>query len=246
MIGWLAADWPAPAGILAGTTTRAGGVSAGAKASLNLGDHVGDDPEHVAENRRRLEQHLGFRQPLLWLNQVHSTDLVDARAPVAEPPTADAAISSSDHRPLVIMTADCLPLLFCTQDGRQIAAAHAGWRGLAAGVIERTLEALAVPPESVLVWLGPAISQAAYEVGDEVRDAFVQLAPAFVACFEQNTRGRWQADLSAIARKKLSLAGVSGVYGGECCTLTDRERFFSHRRNPQTGRQASVIGFASK
>lgn len=241
MIGWIPADWPAPPGIVAGCTTRAGGVSTDSKFALNLGAHVGDAPEAVIENRRRVVNDLELRGEPLWLNQIHGRDVVDADATVSDVPTADASVSSRAGQALAIMTADCLPVLFCSKDGKRIAAAHAGWRGLAAGVLEKTLETMNTERRDVLCWLGPAISASAYEVGGEVRDAFLKLDPGFSGCFAENDRGRWQADIAGIARLKLTAAGVTTVSGGDFCTFGDAERFYSHRRDPTTGRQASII-----
>lgn len=235
---WLAADWPAPDGVVAGTTTRTGGVSTGVYESLNLGAHVGDDAASVADNRSRFVEACGLSQEPFWLTQVHGDRVVDAGT--SEPaPEADAAVSSGSG--LVIMTADCLPVLFCSDDGDEIAACHCGWRGLAAGIIENTVAAMRSRPEALLAWLGPAISQAAFEVGDDVREAFLARTPDAAACFEANERGRWQADLYGLARQALNAAGVTRVHGGSLCTYSDPARFYSYRRDGQTGRMATFI-----
>ncbi len=241
--GLITPDWPAPARVRAVATTRDGGVSAGSWASFNLGTHVGDDPAAVAANRQRLRTALGFSGEPAWLEQVHGTAVVEARA-APLPVSADASIGTASSAPCVIMTADCLPVLFCNDEGTQVAAAHAGWRGLAAGVLEATLAALAAagaPAAGLMAWLGPAISGPAYEVGEEVRGAFLAADPAAAIGFRANARGRWQLDLEAIARQRLAAAGVGRVYGGGFCTATDAGRFFSHRRDGRSGRQATLV-----
>ena len=238
-IGWIPADWPAPETIVAGTTTRRGGVSRGAHAALNLGGLVNDSDEAVSENRRRVREQLALPSEPLWLQQVHGTRVARSVEDAANP--ADAAVGSEKIDTLAIMTADCLPVLFCSRDGKHIAAAHGGWRGLAEGILAETVSALPIPPSELLAWLGPAIAQPAFEVGGEVREAFVRQGDAFAACFEQNARGRWQADLYAIARIQLAGAGVDDVSGGEFCTFADEDRFFSYRRDAGCGRMASII-----
>jgi len=236
---WITADWPAPDNIVAGTTTRIGGVSRGVYATLNLGGHVGDDAEHVAENRRRFVQMCGLDAEPDWLRQIHGSTV---RVPGGDVGCeADAAIERRPGRTAAVLTADCLPVLLCAADGGEIAAIHAGWRGLAAGVVARTLTEMHTPPAQLLAWLGPAISQPAFEVGDEVRAAFTALDESSAACFERNTRGRWQADLYALARRQLRVAGVPAVYGGGLCTYADAGRFFSFRRDGECGRMASFV-----
>lgn len=231
-------DWPAPVRVRACVTTRAGGCSSAPFASLNLGDHVGDDPQAVAENRRRLQALLGC-QPA-WLSQVHGVSVVEADpAQVAE---ADASWSAAPGIACAIMTADCLPVLFCDRAGARVAAAHAGWRGLAAGVLESTVAALGCPADQVLAWLGPAIGPQAFEVGAEVREAFVsQHAGAAAAFVPSANPGRYMADLYHLARVRLAAVGVTAVYGGGLCTFSDAARFYSYRREPRTGRLASLI-----
>jgi len=238
--GWLPAAFAAPPGVRAGTTTRVGGVSAGALASLNLAAHVGDDPAAVATNRARLRAALALPAEPLWLSQVHGTAVAvhDGRADL---PVADAAVAFEPGRVLAVLTADCLPVVFASRDGRRIGVAHAGWRGLLAGVLERTVEALGVPGADLVAWLGPAIGPAAFEVGDEVRAAFVAAAPADAPCFAPNARGRWQADLAALARARLARAGLTGVAAAGGCTYAEAGRFYSHRRDPASGRQATLV-----
>ena len=240
-LGWadlLLPDWPAPASVRACVTTRAGGVSAAPFDSLNLGDHVDDDPQAVAENRRRLQALLGCRPA--WLQQVHGIAVVEADpAALAE---ADASWSASPGVACAIMTADCLPVLFCERSGRRVAAAHAGWRSLAGGVLEASVAALDCPAEQVLAWLGPAIGPQAFEVGAEVREAFVARHAEAAAAFVPSVNaGRFMADLYQLARIRLAAIGVTAVYGGGLCTFSDAERFYSYRREPRTGRLASLI-----
>ncbi|MGX9570113.1 peptidoglycan editing factor PgeF [Pseudomonas viciae] len=237
MSDWLIPDWPAPARVKACVTTRAGGVSLAPFDSLNLGDHVDDDPVAVAENRRRLTDRFAIRPA--WLQQVHGVAVVEADP--AQVATADASWTATPGIACTAMTADCLPVLFCNRAGTRVAAAHAGWRGLANGVLETTLDSLQVPPDEILAWLGPAIGPQAFEVGPEVRDAFIaQLPQAAQAFVPSHNAGKFLADIYALARLRLAARGVTAVYGGGLCTVTD-PRFFSYRRNPRTGRFASLI-----
>jgi len=237
MSDWLIPDWPLPAGVKACVTTRAGGVSLAPFDSLNLGDHVDDSPTAVAENRRRLTDRFAI-QPA-WLQQVHG--IAVAHADPARVATADASWTATPGIACTVMTADCLPVLFCDRAGSRVAAAHAGWRGLAAGVLEATLDSLAVDPAQVLVWLGPAIGPRAFEVGPEVREVFIaQLAETHQAFVPSHNAGKYLADIYLLARLRLKACGVSAVYGGGWCTVTD-PRFFSYRRAPRTGRFASLI-----
>jgi YfiH family protein len=239
-------DWPAPARVRAFSTTRLGGVSLGVYASLNLGDHVGDSPSAVATNRHRLASRLGLPAMPCWLRQVHGTAVTNLRS--APPrPEADAAWTNRRGQVCAIMSADCLPVLLCDTAGSVVAAAHAGWRGLAAGVLEATLGQLPVPAARMIAWLGPAISQAAFEVGNEVRAAFVERDADAAGCFlDATSPGKYRADLYALARRQLQALGVAAVYGGEHCTYGDRARFYSYRRDGQCGRMASVIWLAEQ
>lgn len=234
-------DWPAPPGIGALCTTREGGVSAAPFDRLNVGTHVGDAPEAVAENRRRVRA-LVPAEPR-WLEQVHGIDVLDADAspPTAAPPRADGAVSRRAGVVLAIMTADCLPILFAARDGSVVGAAHAGWRGLAGGVIEATVRRMGVPPASVLAWLGPAIGAAAYEVGEDVREAFVGIAPTDAGAFRPRGGGKFDCDLEALARARLARLGVSAVHGGGRCTARESDAFFSFRRDGRTGRMAALV-----
>ncbi len=234
---WLVPDWPAPAEVRACVTTRSGGVSVAPFDSFNLGDHVGDDPAAVAWNRRYLQQALDCRPA--WLSQVHSSVAIEAEPGICA--QADASWSDRPGEACVVLTADCLPVLFCDRAGTRVAAAHAGWRGLVGGVLEATLQALAVPAEELLVWLGPAIGPAAFEVGPEVREAFLaQHAAATEAFAPSRNAGRFMADLYQLARIRLAARGVNAVYGGGLCTFAD-PRFYSYRRTPHTGRFASLV-----
>ncbi len=233
-------DWPAPPRVQAISTTRMGGVSRGVYASLNLGAHVGDDPQAVAENRQLLAQELALPSQPAWLNQVHGCTVARAD-PVLDCVDADALVTAEPGRVCSIMTADCLPLLFCDTRGERVAAAHAGWRGLLNGVIEATVESMAVPGSGLMAWLGPAIGPDAFEVGAEVRAAFVAEDPAAQSAFRPSSRGRWLADIYALARLRLARLGVHSMHGGNFCTLKDSERFFSFRRDGTTGRMATMI-----
>ncbi|MGI4839200.1 MAG: peptidoglycan editing factor PgeF [Janthinobacterium lividum] len=230
-------DWPAPASVQACVTTRAGGVSAAPYDRLNLGDHVGDAPEAVAINRRRLTEQFDI-QPA-WLSQVHG--VVVAEADPARIVEADGSWTATPGIACTVMTADCLPALFCDRAGSRVAAAHAGWRGLANGVLEATVEGMAVAPEEILVWLGPAIGPRNFEVGGEVREAFVSRHPHAAEAFVPGAApGKYLADIYHLARVRLAAAGVTAVYGGGLCTIDDT-RFFSYRRANPTGRFASLV-----
>jgi polyphenol oxidase len=235
-------DWPLPPGVHAAFTTRIGGVSAPPWDSFNVASHVADAPTDVAANRAQLSQMLSLPAEPLWLNQVHGVAVASADTPApAASPTADAAVARTAGQVCVVMVADCLPVLFASQDGRRIAAAHAGWRGLAAGVLEQTVAALGVPGDVLSAWLGPAISQQNFEVGAEVREALVAADEGAANCFTANARGRWQADLVGLARRRLATLGVGEVSGGHWCTYTDSEQFYSHRRDGRGGRMAALI-----
>jgi len=236
-------EWELPPGVRAACTTRLGGVSKDSWGSFNLATHVGDDLVHVAANRTRLCELLGLSAEPTWLNQVHGTAVKNLDgAPFSPIPfTADAAVASRAGTACVVMVADCLPVLFCSRDGRHIGAAHAGWRGLAAGVLEQTVSAMNVPGSELRAWLGPAISQNHFEVGEEVREVFVKADRAASSRFRMNARGRLQADLAGLARLRLASLGLTDVSGGTWCTYADRERFYSHRRDGKGGRLAALI-----
>ena len=242
MIGLIRPDWPAAAGAL--VTTREGGASGGAYASLNLGLRSGDDEAAVRENRRRLEDLLPSRP--VWLRQVHGTRVADADAARAagEAPEADAAVARRPGTVCAVLVADCMPVLLADQAATVVGVAHAGWRGLCAGVLEATLDAMRAEPGEMMAWLGPAIGPRVYEVGDEVREAFVARDPAAGAAFRAVRRGHWLLDLYAIARQRLAARGVTRVHGGGLCTFSDPARFFSYRRDGATGRMAALIWLA--
>lgn len=239
-----AADWPAPGNVRTLLTTRLGGVSRGAYSSMNLGQHVGDDPLAVAANRQQLTDMLAACSAgsPVWLNQVHGTRVVDAAALVGNrAPEADASFARAAGVVCAVMTADCLPVLFCDASGTVVAAAHAGWRGLLAGVLEEAVAAMGVPGEDVIAYLGPAIGPQAFEVGDEVRSAFVEVDEHAAQAFKTSVAGKWLADIYWLARQRLQRKGVTRVYGGSHCTYREADRFFSYRRDGQTGRMASLI-----
>jgi YfiH family protein len=237
-------DWPAPQRVRAAFTLRSGGVSLAPFDSLNVGLHVGDAPAAVSENRRRLREQLRLPAEPAWVEQVHGTEVTDLDAParaVAAGAAADAVFTRHPQRVCVVQVADCLPVLLAARDGSCVAAVHAGWRGLAAGVLEATLGRLAAQPAHLMAWLGPAIGPAHFEVGREVRDAFVTGDAGAAGAFAANPRGRWQCDLIALARRRLGAAGITSVCGGRWCTYVDRARFFSYRRDGQCGRMAALI-----
>ncbi len=234
-------NWPAPSWVQAGSTTRIGGVSDGVFASLNLGDHVGDHPDAVAENRALLKKIAKLPAEPAWLQQVHDTTIVQLSEWQGEPVAADASLSRQIGEVCLVMTADCLPVLFCCPETRQVAAAHAGWRGLCEGILEKTLAHFR-NPSSVLVWLGPCIGPSAFEVGEEVRQQFLAKDSGAEAAFVRSaTPNKWLANLSELARQRLQHAGAQAIFGGDFCTFSDKERFFSYRRDGQTGRMATYI-----
>jgi polyphenol oxidase len=239
---WIEPDWPALQRVQALVTTRNGGVSRGAYASLNLGTRVGDDPYAVSENRARLSAVLPSEPQ--WLEQVHGVDVVQADRAGGES-IADAAFTRVPDVVCAVQIADCLPVFFCDRAGTRVASAHAGWRGLSAGVLERTVSSLGVPPNELMAWLGPAIGPQKFEVGADVFEKFTAVDPASSAAFKPLREGKWLADLYALARGRLLLAGVTAIFGGGLCTFSDPARFFSHRRDGVTGRQGAFIWIAA-
>jgi len=234
-------DWPAPTSVAACVTTRRGGYSSSPYDSLNLGDHVGDDQECVQRNRERLSKIMGLPSEPKWLNQVHGIKVLNA-AQIQPGAEADASYSREPGMVCAIMTADCLPVFFSDDKGREVAVAHAGWRGLVAGVLEATIDAMRTPPGRIITWLGPAIGPERFEVGDEVRAAFQKKDPAATQAFESSPNGRWRANIYTLARQRLEQAGVKAISGGKACTFLDEEEFYSHRRDGlQSGRMASLI-----
>jgi len=235
---WITPDWPAPANVRAFITTRAGGVSEGPYASLNLGLRTDDDPRTVAVNRERLCAALP-QQPH-WLRQVHGSIVVEADD-LATAPAADASIARRPETVCAVLVADCVPLLLTDRKGTTVAIAHAGWRGLAAGVIENTVARMGPDPRELLAYLGPGIGPRAFEVGADVRDAFLADDAQADLAFSPHAPGKWLADLFLLARRRLARAGVGAAYGGGLCTYSDARRFFSYRRDRTTGRMAAVI-----
>jgi YfiH family protein len=235
---WIVPDWPAPTRVKAFVTTRQGGASIGSFAAFNLAEHVGDAAAAVAANRTTLRQHLPGEP--VWLQQVHGNRCVDAAAAIRGE-AADACVAHASGQICAVMTADCLPILLCDTAGTEVGVAHAGWRGLAAGVIESTVAAMACAPTDLLAWLGPAIGPRAFEVGDEVRAAFVAVDAAAAEAFAPQAGGKWLCDLYELARQRLSGCGVTEISGGGLCTFSDAERFYSFRRDRRTGRMATLI-----
>jgi YfiH family protein len=240
-------DWNAPPRVRAAFSSRIGGVSQPPYDSLNLGAGLGDVAEAVAENRRRLREALRLPSEPCWLDQVHGTAVLELTSSEAgeHPPKADASFSKMPGVVCAVRVADCMPVLFASNDGSAVAAAHAGWRGLAGGVLEATIEKLGLAPGCLSAWMGPSIGPENFEVGDDVRDAFLAVDSRAGAAFVRNARGRWNCDLYALARQRLSAAGVGAVYGGGWCTFADRQRFFSHRRDGRCGRMAALVWIES-
>jgi len=237
---WIAPDWPAPGSVRAVITTRKGGHSASPFHSLNLAEHVDDDPTTVARNRAVLIERLGLSSEPRWLQQVHGCDVAEVGDESCGS-SADAATTAVPGRVCVVMTADCLPLLLCNRAGTRVAAVHAGWRGLVDGVIEAALARFSEPGDELLAWMGPAIGPERFEVGDEVRARFIAVNPADEAAFVAHGTGKWLADIYALARTRLDGANCGYIGGGDYCTVSDSERFFSYRRDGVTGRMASLI-----
>lgn len=242
---WLRPDWPAPANVHAVTTTRQGGCSVAPFDTMNPADHVGDSIAAVRQNRSLLRTQLALPAEPVWLQQVHGVAVVDAGR-ARGVPAADAAWTYRAGVVCAVLTADCLPVLLCDCAGQCVAAAHAGWRGLQAGVIEQTVAAMPVAAGELLAWLGPAIGPQAFEVGDEVRDAFIADDPAAASAFVAQADGHWLADLYQLARQRLARIGVTAVYGGGLCSYSDATRFYSYRRDGRTGRMASLIWLAGE
>ncbi|ATF08701.1 peptidoglycan editing factor PgeF [Candidatus Enterovibrio altilux] len=237
---WIKPNWPVPHYVQAISTTRVGGISFPPYDSLNLGNHVQDNPEHVAKNRALFAKHMQMMSMPVWLNQVHGTDVVTLPLSVSVPiPEADASFTCEVGQVCAIMTADCLSVLFCDAAGSQVAAAHAGWRGLVKGVLEQTLLHFS-DPSQVIAWLGPAIGASVFEVGVEVRNDFIVNDPGADIAFKVH-KDRWLADIYLLARRRLNRAGVTNIYGGDLCTVSEPHRFFSYRRENQTGRQVSCV-----
>ena len=245
-IAFIQPNWPAPAHICAYASTRLGGVSAAPYDGLNLGAHVNDSTESVRRNRDEFQAKIAMPDTLRWLNQVHGTEVAHLPYELDDVLTADASMTQDVNQVCAVLTADCLPLLLCDKAGTQVAAVHAGWRGLCDGVIEATIHTFANPSE-ILVWLGPAIGPQHFEVGSEVREAFILQDPQAELAFQPSldTDSKWLANLYVLAKQRLAAQGVNNVYGGDYCTYEDAQRFFSYRRDGVTGRMASVIWMAT-
>ena len=234
--------WPVAARVGAAFTCRGGGLSAPPFASLNIATHVGDEPAAVARNRERMREVLNLPAEPAWLEQVHGVQVTRLEGgATAQAPRADAVVTREPGRVCVIQVADCMPVLFAAADGSVIGAAHAGWRGLAAGVLEATVAALESRPDELLAWMGPAIGPRHFEVGEEVRAAFANQDAEAASAFVRNARGRWQCDLYALARLRLRALGLRSIHGGGWCTYADAARFFSYRRDSRCGRMAALI-----
>jgi hypothetical protein len=242
-ISWLSADWPAPEHVHAGTTLRHGGHSQGAYGAFNLAMHVGDSEQLVLANRQQLKAALNLSTEPAWLQQTHSKIVMRAEQVVDHVPEADASFTTQAGMTCVVMTADCLPLLVTDRQGSCVAAIHAGWRGLVNGIIEQTLSAMPVENNQLLVWLGPAIGPQAYEVGDDVRQMFIRHNKQAHQAFKQVDESHWLMDIYQLARQVLNRLNVEHIYGGEYCTFSETEKFYSYRRDKQTGRMASLIWF---
>jgi YfiH family protein len=237
--GWIVPDWPAPPGVRAFVTSRAGGVSEGEYGTMNLGMNSGDDPAGVAANRAIVRRHLPADPA--YLVQVHGTRVAELDRHPEDRPRADAAVTTTPGRVAVVLTADCMPLFLCDREGRAVAVVHAGWRGMAAGVIENAVHALGARPRDVLAWMGPTIGADAFEVGPEVREAFLAGDPGAGTAFRAGRPGKLMADLYHLARRRLAAVGVTGVCGGGFCTYHEPARFFSYRRVARSGRMGAFI-----
>lgn len=244
---WIIPDWPVPPQVKTLISCRQGGVSEGVYSSLNMGLHVGDVVSAVHENRMILETQAanmsqsGKPPAIIWTEQVHGIQVVEALMPSIEPPVADAAFTDKPGLACVVMTADCLPVFFCDEMGSKVAVAHAGWRGLLGGILEETIRAMRVPTNRLLAYLGPAIGPGAFEIGSEVRSAFVEADPTTAAAFRTAREEKWLADIYHLARLRLFKHGIERIHGGNFCTVTEKNRFFSYRRDGVTGRMASMI-----
>lgn len=244
MLNVIQANWPAPKNICAFTTTRIGGVSLAPYAHFNLATHVHDNERLVAHNRELLKSSFNLPAEPTWLTQVHGINVVNAQT-YATPPQADASYTAAKQQVCAVLTADCLPILICDEAGTQVAAIHAGWRGLVAGIIEKTLQNFSAPAAELLVWLGPAIGPTVFEVGVEVRDKFIAYDPAAAAAFKNSRPGHWLADLYLLAKQRFAQQGIFAIFGGKHCTYSETEYFYSYRRDgDQTGRMASLIWLA--
>ncbi|MGC1853761.1 MAG: peptidoglycan editing factor PgeF [Candidatus Aquirickettsiella sp.] len=240
MLDLIIPDWPAPHWIKAYTTTRMGGFSQAPYNSLNTAMHVGDNLDDVSKNRQLLQKNLHLKKPIIWLEQVHGNIPISADLPIASP-RADAIYSKTTQTVCAVQTADCIPLLVCSSTRYCVAAIHAGWKGLSNGIIENTIDALALPPSDILAWLGPAIGPQAFIVGEEVFQSFMGKDQAAEIAFQPLENNLWHANLSQLAKQRLNKLGITSIYGGNYCTFSDKLRFFSYRRDQITGRMLSLI-----
>jgi YfiH family protein len=234
-------DWPLRDKVMAFTTSRIGGVSSDPYNELNPALHVGDDQKDVIKNRMLIDECLSKNVETKWLKQTHSTISIDAASIDADVVEADASFTTCKNIACAVLTADCLPLLFSDFNGECVGATHAGWRGLVDGVIENTIKTMAEYIKPTYVWLGPAIGPRAFEVGEDVFEAYINRNAAFALCFTAKTPGKWNLDIYQAAKIVLEAADISNIYGGSYCTYSDEHRFFSYRRNAVTGRMATVI-----
>jgi len=235
-------DWPVAKHIHAFTSTRLGGVSQGIYHGLNLAHHVDDEPDAVQANRDLLQQQFHLPHTVKWLQQIHSTQAIAADT-IENGTKADALYTNKANTICAVLTADCLPILVCNKQGDKIAAIHAGWRGLASGIIQTTLEKLAEPADHLLLWFGPAIGARHYQVGQDFYDTFLSISPMMQQAFKQTSPTHWHADIYALAKLQCEQLGIKHIYGGEHCTFADSTHFYSHRRDGTTGRMASLIWF---
>ncbi len=240
MLDLIIPDWPAPHWVKAYTTTRIGGFSRAPYNSLNIAAHVGDNLDDVSKNRQLLKKKLHLKKPIVWLEQIHGNTAISADHPL-DSFAADGIYSRTEQTICAVQTADCLPLLVCSFSSYYVAAIHAGWKGLSNGIIETTINALALPPSDILVWLGPAIGPQAFIVGEEVFQSFVDKDPTAEIAFQPLQNKQWQANLYKLAELRLRKLGISSIYGGNYCTFSDKLRFFSYRRDRITGRMLSLI-----
>ena len=242
---WIVPDWPAPKNIIAISTTRNGGYSLSPYEQLNLGLHVGDDVDLVLKNRQLITDSAQLPEAPRWLEQTHSTDVLTSQNWQTDS-VADAMVSQYSHHVCTIMTADCLPILLCDQQGTMVAAIHAGWRGLQAGIIEKTIAHFSCPPSEIMAWFGPAIGPSQFEVGEDVYQQFVGCDPQASSAFQSTDEQHYLANIYHLAKQRLNSNGISAIYGGQFCAVSASQQFFSYRREGVTGRMATMIWLADK
>lgn len=240
MLDLIIPDWPAPSWIKAYTTTRVGGFSHAPYNSFNIATHVGDNLDDVSKNRQLLQKNLHLKKPIIWLEQIHGNTAISADHPIGNL-AADAIYSREEQTVCAVQTADCLPILVCSSNSYCVAAIHAGWKGLSNGIIETTIKALALSPNDILVWLGPAIGPQAFIVGEQVFQSFIDNDPAAKVAFQSLGNKQWLANLYQLAQQRLHKLGITSIYGSNYCTFSDSTRFFSFRRDRLTGRMLSLI-----